>query len=117
MALVIFVPLALLVWAIQSWWSASPRIAKPAWRSYVALGAIFCGGLSLAMWVISVLRARAIGGFFIDDTTLVILIRIGFLAGALGFFTGLLGKGTFKWPAFSVCAAMTLLWIATGISV
>jgi len=42
-----------LIWAIRRWWGTSPRIEKPSWRSYFAIGAVVLVGSSGLLWVVS----------------------------------------------------------------
>src|ERR1700687_4557583 len=110
-------PPAILVWAIRRWWRTTPRIGVPAWRSYLAVGAISFAALSELLWIISGFWARAIGGFHVYDPMLIWFVRFGFLAGPAGLLTSLFGKGLLRWPDWGLSAGMTLLWIARRLSV
>src|SRR5260221_12693719 len=115
--LLLIAPPVILIWALQRWWRTSPRISPPVWRSYVAIAAIGLAGVSVLLWFVSGFRARAVGGFYVDDRALIWFVRFGFLAGPAGFFARLFGKGTLRGPACGLSAFMTLLWIAKGIAV
>src|SRR6267143_970758 len=43
-------PLLILVWALWRWLRTTPRIVEPAWRSYVAIGAISLAGKGKLRW-------------------------------------------------------------------
>ncbi len=115
-ALFLVLPLVIFAWAIWRWLRASPRIGVPAWRSYVAIVAIGLAGVSALLWVVSLIWARAIGGFPFYDPVLLRFYRWGFLTSALGLFVSFVGKGKLRWPTTGLSLLMSMLWFmaATG---
>src|SRR5258707_7593569 len=113
--LLLIAPPVILIWALQRWWRTSPRISPPVWRSYVAIAAIGLAGVSVLLWFVSGFRARAVGGFYVDDRALIWFVRFGFLAGPAGFLARLVWEGTVRGAACGLSAFMTLLWIATWV--
>jgi len=110
----IVTPPAILVWAIRRWWRTSPRIAAPAWRSYLAIGAIVLVGLSQLLRIVTGVWADVSGGGgFPDNPAFVRLFGLGFFAAPAGLLVSLLGKGVLRWPACWLSALMTFLWIFT----
>jgi len=109
-------PLLVLAWALWRWLRTTPRIVEPAWRSYVAIGAIGLAGVSALLWVVSLIWARAIGGFPFYDPVLLRFYRWGFLTSVLGLFVSLVGKGKLRWPTTGLSLLMSMLWFmaATG---
>ena len=114
--LFLWLPLLILFWAVWRWARATPRIATPAWRSYVAFAATAFVGLSALLWVISLVWARVIGGFPFYDPILLRFYRWGFLTGAVGLLTSLIGKGKLRWPSCGLSALMIFLWFAAASS-
>ena len=64
------------------------------------------------IWIFMGIWAHAIGGFPFYDPVLMRMYAGGFLTGSAGIITALLGKGKLRWPACSVAALMTFLWMA-----
>ena len=107
-------PPAILVWAIRRWWRTSPRIAPPAWRSYLAVGAIVLVGLSQLLRIVTGVWADVSGGGgFPDNPIFTYLFGLGFLVAPGGLLAILFGKGTLRWPACGLSALMTFVWIFT----
>jgi hypothetical protein len=115
-ALFLGLPLVIFARAIWRWLRASPRIGVPAWRGYVAMVGIGLAGVSALLWVVSLIWARAIGGFPFYDPVLLRFYRWGFLTSALGLFVSLVGKGKLRWPTTGLSLLMSMLWFmaATG---
>jgi hypothetical protein len=109
-------PVAILIWAIQRWRSRTPRIGAPAWRSYVAVGALSVAALSEFLWYTPFVWAYTIGPSYVDDRLLIWLVRVGFSAGPTGLLMSLFGKGSLRWPAWCLSALMTLLWVGLGLA-
>jgi hypothetical protein len=110
----IVTPPAILVWAIRRWWRTSPRIAAPAWRSYLAIAAIVLVGLSQLLRIVTGVWADVSGGGgFPSNPAFIWLLGFGFLAAPAGLLIGLFSKGTLRWPACGLSVLMTFLWILT----
>src|SRR5260370_4708915 len=81
----IVTPPAILVWAIRRWWRTSPRIAAPAWRSYLAIAAIVLVGLSQLLLIVTGVWADVSGGGgFPSNPAFIWLLGFGFLAAPAG---------------------------------
>ena len=107
-------PPAILVWAIRRWLRTSPRIAAPAWRSYLAIGAIVLVGLSQLLRILTAVWASVSGGGgFPDNPVFIFLFELGFLVAPAGLLASLFGKGTLRWPACGLSALMTFVWFFT----
>jgi hypothetical protein len=106
------VPLGFLAWSVRRWLHTTPRIVSPAWRCYFAFTATSLAGVSVLVWIVMEIWARAIGGFPFYDPILMRLYAWGFMTGFAGLVAGLVGKGKLRWPACGVSALMTLLWLA-----
>jgi hypothetical protein len=111
----LWLPVAVLFWAIWRWTRSTPRIDTPAWRSYVAFVATAFVGLSALLWVISILWARAIGGFPYYDPVLLRFYRWGGLTSLAGLLTSVMGKGKLRWPSCGLSVLMTFLWFAEAM--
>ena len=110
----IVTPPAILVWAIRRWWRTSPRIAAPAWRSYLAIGAIVLVGLSQLLRIVTGVWADVSGGGgFPSNPAFIWLLGFGFLAAPAGLLIGLFSKGILRWPACGLSVLMKFLWILT----
>jgi len=110
------IPAALTVWALQRWWRMSPKVCVPVWRSYFAVGAMALVGLSELLWVgFGILVNTSRGGAY--DLVLTWFARLGFFAAPAALLASLFGKGTLRWPAFSLAIVMALLWIVIGTAV
>ena len=109
-ALFFILPLLILAWAIWRWLRTPPRIVEPAWRSYVAFAAISLAGVSLLLWLISVIWARVIGGFPYYDPVLLHFYRWGGTTSLFGLLVSFAAKGKLRWPACGLSFLMTLLW-------
>jgi|SRR5215467_2771503 len=108
--LVYAAPPAILIWALRRWWRISPRISEPAWRSYLAIGAIGFAGISSLLWLVSLIWARVIGGFPYYDHVLLGFYRWGGWTSTVGLFISLIGKGKLRWPACGLSFLMELFW-------
>jgi cellobiose-specific phosphotransferase system component IIC len=73
----LWLPLLILFWAVRLWARSTPRIATPAWRSYVALAATTLVSVSVLLWVTSLLWARGIGGFPFYDPLAAAVLSLG----------------------------------------
>src|SRR5207248_3678744 len=104
-------PTLILAWALWRWFRSAPRIVEPAWRSYVAIGAIGCAGVSSTLWLISLLWARVTGGFRYYDPVLLSFYQWGCLTGLIGFLISFIGKGKLRWPACGLSSLMVFLWL------
>ncbi len=109
-------PLLILAWALWRWLRTAPRIVEPAWRSYMAIGAIGFAGASSMLWLISLIWAMVIGGFPFYDPVLLRFYRWGFLTSALGLLISFAGKGRLKWPSCGLSLLMALLWMMAASS-
>jgi hypothetical protein len=107
------VAFVLVVWR---WMRSSPKIAEPAWRGYFALAAASLAGISVILWVTSIVWAQKIGGFGYFDPVLLRFYRWGALTGLAGLVAGFGGTGKLRWPSCALATIMTLLWLmaATG---
>jgi hypothetical protein len=103
-------PTALLL-ILWHWMRTSPKIAKPAWRGYFAVGAATLAAISVLLWVASFVWARKIGGFAYYDPVLMRFYRWGAVTGLCGLVAGFGGTGKLKWPVCGLATFMTLLWI------
>jgi hypothetical protein len=103
-------PLLILAWALWRWLRTAPRIVEPAWRSYVAIGAIGLAGASSMLWLISLFWAKVLGGFPFYDPVLLRFFGLGGLTGLAGLVMTFVGKGKLKWPACALSLLMVLLW-------
>jgi hypothetical protein len=111
----LWLPVAVLFWAIWRWARSTPRIGAPAWRSYVALAAITFVGLSALLWVTSILWARAIGGFPYYDPVLLRFFRWGSSTSLAGLLASVIGKGKLRWPSCGLSVLMSFLWFAAAM--
>jgi len=111
----LWLPVAVLFWAIWRWARSTPRIGPPAWRSYMAIVATTFVALSALLWVTSILWARAIGGFPYYDSALLRIFSWGGLTSLAGLLTSVLGKGKLKWPSCGLSALMIILWFAAAM--
>jgi hypothetical protein len=108
-------PMVIILWAIFRWSDSSPRISKPRWRYYLAVAAAALAGASTALWLISIVWARVIGGFGFYDPVLLRFYRWGALTAMGGLLVSLAGKGKLRWPTCGVSVLMTLLWFAAAM--
>lgn len=115
-AVMVGLPVAILIWAIQRWFRSSPRIVDPAWRSYVALVAISLAGISSMLSLTTYIWARVIGGFPFYDPVHLSLMRWGILTSFVGLIVSFVGKGRLRWPACGVSFFMTLLWTMAALA-
>jgi hypothetical protein len=111
----LWLPLLVLFWAVRRWARSTPKISRPAWRSYVAFAATTLVTLSALLWVTSLLWARVIGGFPFYDPVLLRFYRWGFLTSLAGLLTSIAGKGKLRWPSCGLSALMTFLWFAAAL--
>ena len=109
-------PLVILVWALWRWSRTAPRIVEPAWRSYMAIGAISLAGASSMLWLISLIWARVIGGFPFYDPVLLRFYRWGALTGLAGLVVSFVGKGKLRWPACALSSLIVFLWFMAATS-
>jgi hypothetical protein len=114
-ALFLGLPLVILAWAIWRWFRASPRIGVPVWRGYVAIVAIGLAGMSALLWVVSLIWARAIGGFPYYDPVLLRFYGWGSTTSAIGLLFSFVGKGKLRWPACGLSFLMTALWFMAAM--
>lgn len=103
-------PPAILVWAIRRWWLTFLRIVAPAWRSYLAVGAIALVGLSELLWIVAGVWADVSSGGGLNPV-FTYLFGLGLLVALAGLLASLFGKGTLRWPACGLSALMTFVWI------
>ena len=108
---VIAVPL---VWVIRRWWRTTPKIIAPAWRSYLAIGAIALVGLSELLWSVFGIWVSVNGGWS-DNPVFLRVFGFGFYAALAALLASLFGKGTLRWPACGLSTALTFWWIYTGL--
>jgi hypothetical protein len=96
-------------WALRRWWKSEPRFELPTWRSRLALAAFSLGGLSVVLWFVLVIWARA-RGFRHYDPILLRCYGVGLLLGLGGVVSSLPGKGKLRWPACLISFAMVFMW-------
>ena len=87
------VPLVILAWALWRWARSQPRITKPVWRSYLAIGAISFAGISSLLWLISIVWAGVIGGFPYSRSRATSFLSVGCLDELVGTLNQLCRQG------------------------
>lgn len=107
-------PAAILTRAIRRWWATSPRIDVPAWRTYVAIGAVVLVALADLSWLAYGIWSNVGSGGY--NSLIPRAARFGFLAAPAALVASLLGKGKLRWPAFGLSAVLTFLWIFTTLA-
>jgi hypothetical protein len=105
------------IWTVWHWRKTKPKLELPAWRGYAGLAAFGLAGLSLLLWIISIIWALAIAGFPYYSPTLLRFYRLGFYLGVAGIIACIPGKGNFRWPAFFICFMMVVVWVLTASGV
>jgi hypothetical protein len=78
----------------------------------MAIAALILTGLSELLWIVSSVWVDAFRGYHFR--VFLWIVRLGSFTGPVGMLGSLFGKGTLRWPAFSLSVVMTLLWIHTG---
>jgi len=102
------------VWAGWRWWKTKPKFEEPLWRAYWGLAAFGLGGLSLLVWMISIVWALAVAGFPYFDPGLLQFYRTGLYLGLAGVFASIPGQGKLRWPACVISFIMAVLWVLTA---
>jgi hypothetical protein len=90
-------------------------IPKPAWRGYTAVGAVGLSGISVCLWVTSLIWARAIGGFGYYDPVLLQFFRWGSVTGLAGLAASFVATGKLRWPTCGLSMLMVLLWFMAAM--
>ena len=106
----VLAPLTVL-WAIQRYWRAQPKIELPAWGSYTALAAFVMAAVSVVLWYSAVLWTTWKLGFMLYDQFFPRFDAPGMLLAMGGIVLSLSGKGKLKWPACFVSFAMAYMWL------
>ena len=106
----VFVPAALLVWAVHRWVHSKPMFELPHWRSYTAFAAFSLGGTSVLLWVFLFAWSLVRGGFPFYDPILLSAYRWGLLLSLAGLVISFPGKGKLRWPACGLSSLMLFLW-------
>ncbi len=102
------------VWGSWRWWNARPKTEEPIWRSYWSYAAFGLGGLSLLVWMSSIVWALAVVGFPFFDPGLLHFYRAGLYLSLAGLFASVPSQGKLRWPGCSVSLLMIVLWILTA---
>jgi hypothetical protein len=109
--LLVLATLTTLIWAVKRWWRTSPRIGTPAWKGYLAVGAIALVGLSELLWILFGILVN-VGRGDSYDTLLTWTAGLGLYAAPAALLASLFGKGILRWPACTLSIVMGGLWVA-----
>lgn len=101
-------------WGFWRWRETKPRFEEPLWRSYWGLAAFGLGGLSLLLWITSIVWALAVAGFPYFDPGLLKFYRAGLYLSLAGVFASVPSQGKLRWPGFLVSFMMAVLWMLTA---
>src|SRR5260370_23702360 len=102
------------VWGAWRWWKTKPATVETGWRSYWSYAAFGLGGLSLLVWMSSIVWALAVAGFPFFDPGLLHFYRAGLYLGLAGLFASVPRQVKLRWPGCSVSLLMIFLCILTS---
>ena len=102
------------IWALWRWRKIEHRVESPDWRDYTGLGAFGLAGVSLLLWLVSVIWALAVTGFPYYSPMLLRFYRLGLLSGFIGLIACVPGKGKLRWPALVISFMMVVVWMLTA---
>jgi len=109
----LFAPIVF-IWAIWHWRKLEHRVESPDWRDHTGLAAFVLAGISLLVWLVSVVWALAVTGFPYYSPMLLRFYRLGLYSGVAALIACVPGKGKLRWPTAFISLMMIVVWVLTA---